>query len=78
MLFECTFCADCAEKRLLHVCPNCGGISASARPACRKAWIKGEPGRAKNSLLMFSLPGGSVCHTVYNSKSEHIQAKAEQ
>ena len=23
--FECTFCADCAERALKGVCPNCGG-----------------------------------------------------
>ena len=23
--FECTFCADCVETKLLNVCPNCGG-----------------------------------------------------
>jgi hypothetical protein len=23
--FECTFCADCAERRFGGVCPNCGG-----------------------------------------------------
>ena len=23
--YECTFCADCVEKRLRNVCPNCGG-----------------------------------------------------
>src|SRR3954463_4323174 len=23
--FECTFCADCVEQRILDVCPNCGG-----------------------------------------------------
>lgn len=23
--FECTFCSDCAEKRLKSTCPNCGG-----------------------------------------------------
>ncbi len=23
--FECTFCADCVEKVLGNVCPNCGG-----------------------------------------------------
>jgi hypothetical protein len=23
--FECTFCRDCVEKKLNHVCPNCGG-----------------------------------------------------
>jgi len=23
--YECTFCADCVEKHLHNVCPNCGG-----------------------------------------------------
>ncbi len=23
--YECTFCADCAGRVLLDVCPNCGG-----------------------------------------------------
>ena len=23
--YECTFCAECVEKVLLDVCPNCGG-----------------------------------------------------
>jgi hypothetical protein len=23
--YECTFCADCVERVLLNVCPNCGG-----------------------------------------------------
>jgi hypothetical protein len=37
--FECTFCADCAEKRLAGVCPNCGGELARRpiRPAGKLA-----------------------------------------
>lgn len=23
--YECTFCAECVEKTLQNVCPNCGG-----------------------------------------------------
>lgn len=23
--YECTFCAECAEQRFQHSCPNCGG-----------------------------------------------------
>ncbi len=23
--FECTFCMNCVEKVLNHICPNCGG-----------------------------------------------------
>lgn len=29
--FECTFCAECADKRFGNVCPNCGGAFV-ARP----------------------------------------------
>jgi uncharacterized protein len=29
--YECTFCADCVERHLHNVCPNCGG-GFSPRP----------------------------------------------
>ena len=37
--FECTFCADCADTRLLGMCPNCGGGFAPrpSRPAGKLA-----------------------------------------
>ena len=33
--YECTFCADCAEKRFDHICPTCGGelVRRPIRPA---------------------------------------------
>ncbi|MBB6484079.1 DUF1272 domain-containing protein [Rhizobium lusitanum] len=33
--FECTFCADCVDKVLGGVCPNCGGgfVLRPVRPA---------------------------------------------
>jgi hypothetical protein len=33
--FECTFCADCADNKLLNICPNCGGelVRRPIRPA---------------------------------------------
>ena len=33
--YECTFCADCVETRLLGICPNCGGelVRRPIRPA---------------------------------------------
>ncbi len=33
--FECTFCADCADKYFNHICPNCGGeqVRRPIRPA---------------------------------------------
>ena len=37
--FECTFCADCAERRFGGRCPNCGGdlVLRPTRPADRPA-----------------------------------------
>ena len=37
--FECTFCAECVDTRLLGVCPNCGGGFAPRpiRPAGKLA-----------------------------------------
>jgi uncharacterized protein len=39
--FECTFCADCVERHLRDVCPNCGGGFAPRpiRPA--REWRPG-------------------------------------
>ena len=33
--YECTFCADCVERVLRNVCPNCGGgfLPRPIRPA---------------------------------------------
>lgn len=33
--YECTFCVECAEERMGHVCPNCGGnfVPRPIRPA---------------------------------------------
>jgi uncharacterized protein len=35
--FECTFCVECAEQRLDHTCPNCGGelVARPRRPASK-------------------------------------------
>ena len=37
--FECTFCADCVERRLGGACPNCGGdlVLRPTRPAAMLA-----------------------------------------
>ena len=38
-MFECTFCADCADSLLQSVCPNCGGelLQRPRRPAGKLA-----------------------------------------
>ena len=40
--FECTFCADCVERVLFGVCPNCGGgfTPRPVRPA--RDWKDGN------------------------------------
>lgn len=37
--FECTFCADCAEGKLVNICPNCGGelVPRPRRPLSKLA-----------------------------------------
>jgi hypothetical protein len=39
--YECTFCADCVDRVLRNVCPNCGGgfVARPIRP--RRAWRPG-------------------------------------
>jgi uncharacterized protein len=35
--YECTFCADCAERVFAGICPNCGGnfVPRPIRPAAK-------------------------------------------
>lgn len=37
--FECTFCSDCASRKLAGTCPNCGGalLARPPRPAAKLA-----------------------------------------
>ena len=39
--YECTFCADCVEKRLFNVCPNCGGGFAPRPIRPSREWRPG-------------------------------------
>jgi uncharacterized protein len=57
--YECTFCADCVERHLSNVCPNCGGgfVSRPIRPA--REWRPGaslanRPASAKRVGLSYS------------------------
>ena len=40
--FECTYCIDCVENILQHVCPNCGG-GFEKRPIRPEALLKKYP-----------------------------------
>lgn len=58
--YECTFCADCVDGKLLNVCPNCGGgfTPRPIRPATE--WRPGlsvvkQPASEKRRHLHYSL-----------------------
>jgi uncharacterized protein len=58
--YECTFCADCVERKLQNVCPNCGGgfMPRPIRPATE--WRPGlsvakRPPSTKRVHLSYSL-----------------------
>ncbi|NSY40545.1 DUF1272 domain-containing protein [Leisingera sp. ANG59] len=36
--YECTYCADCAERVLHNVCPTCGGGFAPRPIRPKRAW----------------------------------------
>ena len=40
--FECTFCKECVEGILQHICPNCGG-SFEKRPIRPKQLLEKYP-----------------------------------
>jgi hypothetical protein len=57
--YECTFCADCVERHLTNVCPNCGGgfVPPPIRPA--QEWRPGcslanRPASTKRVGLSYS------------------------
>lgn len=47
--FECTFCADCADRRLFGKCPNCGG-ELVRRPVRPPAMLGSHPASMKRVL----------------------------
>jgi hypothetical protein len=47
--FECTFCADCAERRLGGRCPNCSG-DLVARPPRAAALLARYPASTERVL----------------------------
>lgn len=47
--YECTFCADCADKVLKGRCPNCGGM-LMVRPLRPAAHLTRNPGSQKRVI----------------------------
>jgi hypothetical protein len=58
--YECTFCADCVERKLFNVCPNCGGGFAPRpiRPATERrkgTGIARHPASTERVRLKYSV-----------------------
>lgn len=47
--FECTFCRQCVETVLHHVCPNCGG-NFCPRPIRPQAKLTKYPATTKRTV----------------------------
>jgi len=57
--YECTFCADCVERHLHDVCPNCGGGFAARPIRSSREWRRGlslakRPASTKRAGLSYS------------------------
>jgi hypothetical protein len=58
--YECTFCADCVDHKLLNVCPNCGGGFAPRPIRPTREWRPGlsvtkQPASTKRHHLRYGL-----------------------
>jgi len=57
--YECTFCADCVDKVLSNVCPNCGGgfVPRPIRPSTERRTgvsLGRQPASAERVHLKYS------------------------
>jgi hypothetical protein len=65
--FECTFCADCVERVLHNVCPNCGG-GFEKRPVRPRTNWKGD-----NDLAHYP-PATAVKHRPVDAQAHAVFA----
>jgi hypothetical protein len=74
--YECTFCAQCVERVLFNVCPNCGGgfVPRPIRPATN--W-KGDNflGKDPASPTVKHKPVDPVAHARFASSIRLIPAE---
>lgn len=61
--FECTFCADCVDKVLHNVCPNCGGGFTERPIRPKRDWSGGNYlGAYPSSTLIRHRPVNPMRH----------------
>lgn len=71
--YECTFCADCVERNLRNVCPNCGGgfVCRPIRPATE--WRPGlSVAKRLPSAKRVHLSYGHADIAVHSQRIAHI------
>ena len=71
--FECTFCAQCADRTLQGICPNCGG-GFQPRPARPAHDLKGGNflGRDPASTVVKHRPVDIALHDAFSASIRHI------
>ena len=74
--YECTFCADCVERHLHNVCPNCGGgfVPRPIRPARRwkgEAWLGQRPATQQ----VTHQPVDPAAHAVFAAPIRNLKPK---
>lgn len=72
--YECTFCADCVERVLLNVCPNCGGgfTPRPIRPAKNRKgnnWLGADPA----STTVRHRPVAVATHVAFAAELQSIR-----
>lgn len=71
--YECTFCAECVDKVLGNVCPNCGGgfVPRPIRPSHN--W-KGDNhlGKDPASTLVRHRPVDATAHAQFSAPIKNI------
>jgi hypothetical protein len=71
--YECTFCADCVEKVIGNVCPNCGGgfVPRPIRPSTN--W-KGDNylGKDPASRTIRHRPVDAIAHAGFSTAIKTI------
>ena len=75
--YECTFCADCVERVLFNVCPNCGGgfTPRPIRPA--KNWKGGNwLGADPAGTTVKHRPVAAAAHAVFAAKLRTIRPES--
>jgi hypothetical protein len=71
--FECTFCADCVERVIGNVCPNCGGgfVPRPVRPA--RNWRNGNYlGVFPARTLRKHKPVDPAVHTAFSAEIRRL------